>query len=419
MPFLLRRNSVFRYKGTALDPKKVASELGVQAILTGRVVQRGDQLALSVELIDPLTENTIWGRKYDRKISDLVSLQSEIATDVSSKLRLKLSGTDFAKLNKTYTSNSEAYELYLKGRYHATKYTEDGFNKGIEYFTQAIEMDPTYALAYDGLAYCYYGNWYLPPREAYIKGKAAAKKALELDPMLASAHTSLAAIYAWYDYDWTNAEKEFRLSLELDPNYAMTHAFYGAYLVALKRYDQAVIEAKRAVELEPLSAEYNTFAGLVFYYARRYDEAAEQLTKTVEFEPNFWWAHAYLGRAEAKRGQLERAIQRLERARQLKGATAEVFSSLGQMYAASGDPQRAREVIAELKQFPKTAYGSNYALALIYSRLGDKDEAISYLEREYQSGGWFLDFLNVDPEVDPLRDEPRFKDLLRKLGFRE
>ncbi|MEO7658630.1 MAG: hypothetical protein ABIV48_03355, partial [Pyrinomonadaceae bacterium] len=284
------RSSVFRYKGKDTDLQTIAKDLNVQAILNGRVAQRGDQLTLSLELVDVQKDKVIWTEQYQRKQSDLVSLQNEIARDVSTKLKSKLSGADAAKVEKNYTVNPEAYQLYLKGRYHAARYTEEGFRKAIDYFNQAIAIDPTYALAYDGLAYCYYSSWYIPAKEGSLKAKAAAMKALEIDPSLAEAHASLATTSFWFEYDWAAAEREFKRSIELNPHYGYVHAGYGILLATLGRFDEAVIEAKRGVELEPLSAELNTMLGLVYYYAKRYDLATEQLKKAIEIEPNFWWA---------------------------------------------------------------------------------------------------------------------------------
>jgi len=382
------RSSVFRYKGKELDPKKIASELNVQAILTGRVVQRGEQVTLNLELIDAQTENVLWGNRYERKSSDLVSLQSEIARDVSSKLKSKLSGAEIAKVEKTYTTNPEAYQLYLKGRYHAARYTEEGFRKAIDYFNQAIAIDPTYALAYDGLAYCYYSSWYIPAKEGSLKAKAAAMKALEIDPSLAEAHASLANIYFWYDYDWAAAEREFKRSIELNPNYGYAHTSYGILLATLGRFDEAVAEAKRGVELEPLSAELNTSLGFVYYYAKRYDLAAEQLNKTIEFEPNFWWAHTYLARIYEKTGNIPAAISELEKAQKMDGATTEVSAALGHAYASAGNREEAQKIINELKEPSNRIQMDGYEVAIIYAALGERDQAFAYLENIRRAAGF-------------------------------
>ncbi|MFQ5605818.1 MAG: FlgO family outer membrane protein [bacterium] len=413
------RSSVFRYKGREFDLQKIARELKVQAILTGRVVERGEQLTLSLELVDAATENALWSEQYNRKHSDLISLQSEIAHDVSSKLKTKLSGTDEQKLAKTYTANPEAYHLYLKGRYHAGKYTPEGFSKGIEYFNQAIAVDPTYALAYDGLAYCYYVSWYISPKEAGAKGKAAARKALEIDPTLAEAYTSLAAIYAWYDYDWSSAEGEFQQALHLNPDYALAHGYYAAYLAAMGRFDEAIAEGKRAAELEPLSAELNTTLGIVYFYAAQYEQAFDQLNKTIQFEPNFWWAHTYLARTLEKKGKLPDAISVLERAKLMEGATPEVLAALGYAYAAAGKRGEAHKIIAHLKEQAEQSYVPPYDIAVIYIGLEEKEQAFAYLEKEYATGGWYLNFLKVDPDLDPLRPDPRFKEMLKRLNLSE
>ncbi len=413
------RSSVFRYKGKEIDTKKIASELNVQAILTGRVIQRGDQLTLNLELIDAQTENTIWGDKYERKTADIVSLQSEIARDVSQKLKTKLSGADEAKLAKTYTKDVEAYQLYLKGRYHSTKYTEEGFNKGIEYFNQAIARDANYALAYDGLAYCYYSNWYISAQEGAKKGKAAAVKALEIDPTLAEAHASLGSIYAWFEYDWPAAEREFRQSIGLNPNHGLARAYYGIYLAAMGRFDEAIPEAKRAVELEPLSAEFNTLLGIVYFYAKRYDEAANQFNKTIEIEPEFWWAHTFLARTYEMSGKLPAAISQLEKAKLKQGATIEVLATLGNAYAIAGKRDEALRIIKEIELPEKDIQSDGYELAVVYAGLGDKDKAFEHLDKEFATGGWMLNFLKVDPYFETFRSDPRFASLLKRVNLAE
>jgi TolB-like protein/Tfp pilus assembly protein PilF len=259
------RSTVFRYKGKDVTPQQVGSELSVQAVLNGRVVLRGDQLTLSLELVDARTGNQIWGEQYNRKTADLVSLQSEIARDVSNELRIKLSGADEQKLAKEYTANPEAYQLYLKGNYFAAKSTKDGLQKGIEYFNHAIAIDPNYALAYNGLALYYIAenDWYLSPHEAMPKAREAARKGLAIDDTLAGAHASLAVVSDWYDWDWATAAREYRRAIELNANDPRPHEFYAWYLAERGRVDEAIAEAIRAQQLDPISPEANVFLGQV------------------------------------------------------------------------------------------------------------------------------------------------------------
>ncbi|HEY2973051.1 MAG TPA: tetratricopeptide repeat protein [Pyrinomonadaceae bacterium] len=414
---VIPRSSAFRYKGKQNDPVTAGKELGVASVVTGRLLQRGENLVVSVELTDVRANKQLWGERYDRKQTYILSLQEDIARKISEQLRINLSASEEKQLGKRYTENTEAYQLYFRGRYYATKYTEEGFKKGIEYFSQAIAQDPTYALAYDGLAYCYYASWYIPGKEARTKGRTAVKKALELDPKLAEAHASLATIYTWFDYEWAASENEFRLALNINPNYGLAHAYFAGHLAARERFDDAIAEAKKAVDLEPLSAEFNTFLGLVYFYARRYDEAAEQLNRTIEFEPRFWWAHTYLARIEEKKGRLPVAIARLENARYFEGATPEVLSALGRLYALAGKKVEALKIIDELREQTARRWVAGYDIAVIYAALGEKDQAFQFLDKEYAEGFWYLNFLKVDPELDSLRSDPRFSELLSRVGF--
>src|SRR5437667_9578733 len=296
------RSTVFHYKGKDVSPQQVGSELSVQAVLNGRVVQRGDQLTLSLELVEARTGNQIWGEQYNRKTADLVALQNEIARDVSDKLRVKLSGAEEQRVTKNYTANSEAYQLYLKGRFYWNKRTLDDFNRAVPYFQQAIDKDPNYALAYSGLADSYallsaFGEG--PPKDWMPRAKAAASKALVIDDNLAEAHTSLAQIVAYYDWDFDGAEREFRRAIQLNPNYATAHHWHAENLSSLQRHDEALSEIRRARELDRLALITNRVHGDLLLNARRYDEAIEQYRKTIEMDPNFPTTHAFLGRAYA------------------------------------------------------------------------------------------------------------------------
>jgi len=417
---VIPRTTVFHYKSREVDPQSAGRDLKVRAVLVGRVLQHGDTLSIQTELIDIDTESQLWGAQYNRKLSDLLAIQEDIAKEISGKLRLKLSGDEQKQLAKRYTDNIEAYQLYLKGRYNATKYTPEGVNKAIECFNKAIAIDPNYALAYDGLAYCYYAAdwWDYPAKESMAKGRAFAAKALEIDPRLAEAHTSLGIIHMWLDYDWPAAEKELNRALELNPNYASGHLWRGFLSLTAERFDESIAEGKRAVELDPLSPEANSSLGVYLFYARRYDEALQQLRVTVELEPNYWFAHIYLARVYERKGQIPAAIEELEKAKRMEGAAWEVWSALGYAYAISGRRAEAQKVINELKENKeKRSWLYPYYLATIYAGLGEKDQAFAYLNKEFDEGAYYLNYLRVDPELDNLRSDPRFAILVRRVGL--
>jgi TolB-like protein/Tfp pilus assembly protein PilF len=417
------RSSVFRYKGKEVDPKKVASELNVQAILMGRVVQRGEQLTLSLELIDAQTENTLWGNKYERKSTDLVALQSEIARDVSSKLKTRLSGADEAKVTKNYTANTEAYQLYLRGRYHYAKLTKEDMQRGIEYFQQAIKLDPSFAMAYVGIADSYNAipsfN-YLSPREAIPQAKTAALRALEIDPTLAEAHTALATSMTEYDWDWEKAEREFKRALELNPNAASTHFLYGMiYLLPMGRTAEAIGEIQRSVELEPLNIDMGANLAAAYMYARQNERAFEQARKTYDLEPNFVGGRIWLATVYDANGMYEQAIELCEESLRNDPANPPFLTLAGYAYAKDGQRQKAEEIITRWKEIAKTRYVSHYWIAPIYSALGERDHAFEELEKAYLERDYFMTRLKIDPFMDSLRDDPRLADLVKRIGLRQ
>ena len=412
------RSSVFRYKGKEASAQTVGKELNVQAILNGRVVKRGDDLTLYVELVNTTTENILWKAEYNRSMANLVSLQGEIARDVSNKLRARLSGAEQARVNKSYTENPEAYQLYLKGRYFWNKRTGEALTQSIGYFNQAIERDPNYALAYAGLADAYvlipvYSDG--SPREFLPKAKAAAQKALEIDDTLAEAHTSLAnALY--FDWSFAEADREFRRAIELNPNYPTAHHWYGQYLRTAGRFDEAIAEVKRAQELDPLSLIINSDLGGNYITARQYDKAIEQLRKTIEMDQSFPVAHGTLGDAYVLKGLFPEAIAEYKRAQQLRGGVAKQVA-VGYALAASGQRAEVLKMLDQLKETAKTQYVSPYDFALLYTGLGDKEQAFQWLERGYQDHSMDMTDLKTNPFFDPLRSDPRFADLVRRVGL--
>lgn len=411
------RSSVFRYKGKETDLKTIGRELSVQAILNGNVAQRGEQLFLNVELVDAQTENVLWSASYNRKQTDLVSLQNEIAREVSTKLKAKLSGADEQRLTKSYTENAEAYQLYLKGRFFWNKFTPADHQKAFGYFNQAIAQDPGYALAYVGLADTYGAsstNGWIPPKEGYLKAKAAARKALEIDDTIAEAHSSMGALAMFADFDWEASEREYKRAIELNPNYELTYEVYSYLLSAHGRHDEAIAKIKQGLELDPLSANLSNDAAGAYYLARQYDEAIKQFQKTLEIEPNRYSIHAGLGNIYEMKDMYEEAIAKYQTALSLSERTSINLAYLGHAYGASG---RRNEAVKILKEMTEQKPVSPYYLALLYTGLGDKDKAIEQLNKAYEERDGWLIFLKVEPLFDPLRDDLRFQELLRKVGF--
>jgi TolB-like protein/Tfp pilus assembly protein PilF len=416
---VIPRSMVFRYKGREVDPQTVGRELNVRAVLTGRVVQRGDTLNIQAELVDVVAESQLWGGQFQRKVSDIFAVQEEIAKEISEKLRLQLTGEEQKRLVKRHTVDAEAYQLYLKGRYHWSKRTEEGVKKGLEYFQLAIAKDPGYALAYAGLADSYnmLGVYVGPPKEAFPRAKAAATKALQIDDTLTEAHTSLAVIKLHYEWVWLEAERAFKRALELNPTYAGAHDWYAEYLAAMGRTEEALGEVKRAQELDPLSLIINTDVGWHYYFQRRYDWAIEQLQKTLEMDPNFPPAHLFLGQVYVQLSRLEDANREFQKAISASGASPRYLAGLGYGYAQSGNTREAQNVLEDLRELSKRRYVSSFDIAAIYVGLGDKDQAFEWLQKAYEERSIFLIFLKVDPRLDPLRSDPRFQDLLRRMSF--
>jgi len=409
-------SSVFRYKGKDVDVQTVGRELNVQAILNGRVVQRGDDLTLYLSLVDANTENSIWVRQYNRKLNNLISLQMEIAQDVAENLKAKLSGTEEKRLAKVYTSNPKANELYLLGRFHWNKRSPEGSEKALEYFNKAIELDPNFALAYAGLADSYAGYIVRDrsfSRQNVLKGREAAEKALKLDDQLGEAHASLGYILM-SDYDFHGAEREFKRAIELNPNYALAHSPYGILLRNLGRFEEAIKESRRAVEIEPLSPHMINSYGSTFLAARRFDEAIEQYQKVLEVDPNNVSAYLGLGLAYAGKGDYAQAVENLAKNSEAAGFR-ELAAAMRKGFAAGGWPGYLREVLKERSD----VHFSPYNVAATYLALGDKDQAFNQLNRSFELREPSLAGLKVAARFDGLRDDSRYHDLIRKIGFPE
>ena len=415
---VMSRDSAFMYKGKQTDARTVGSVLGVRAVLEGRVMQRGDDLEISAELVDARDNSHIWGQQYSRKSSDIFVLQGDIAKEMTSMLRMRLTGEDERRMAKSYTANPKAYQDYLKGGYWKNKSTEEGMHKGIEYFQRAVARDPTYALAYAGLADCYSALppvGFVPPKEAFPRAEEAALKALATDETLAEAHASLGYIKAVYDWDWSGGEREFQRAIELNPSYADAHRQYGIALRFMGRREEAIAEHKRALELDPLSLIINRSLGLAFYEARQYDQAIEQEQKTLELDPNFLPAHDSLGLAYLQKSMYKEGIAEFEKLLAISPGNLLGLSDLGYAYAVTGRRAEAQKVLDQLSELSKQKYVPAEDLARIYAGLSEKDKAFEWLQKgfdEHSNAG-----IKVVPAFDPLHSDPRFADLLRRMNL--
>jgi serine/threonine-protein kinase len=416
-------SSVKRYKGKEVDAQKVGNELGVNAVMTGRMMQRGDELTLSVELIDVRTNKLIWGEQYERKLSELLTTQREIATEIAQNLKLRLTGEGEQKLAKKYTDNGDAYQLYLKGVFHYNKRTKEDLEKGVDYFQQAIKLDPQFALAYVGISQTYStmtSYSYISARDGFSQAKSAAKKALEIDPALADGHAALAFALAAYDWNWIEAEREFKRALELNPNVAFIHYEYGlVYLIPTKRTDEGIQEIKRALELEPLSIPMNANLAGAYMYARQSDAALEQAKKTFDLDPSHVTARIWLANIYLSRGMYSEALAIVEESLKTHPSDLSALQDAGYAYAKSGRRSDAEAELGKLRELQKTESVDAYNFAIIYVGLGDKERAFAELEKNFEERGFYLPYLQVDPLMDPLRDDPRFTSLVKRVGLPE
>jgi TolB-like protein/Tfp pilus assembly protein PilF len=417
---VIAQSTVFRYKGRPIDPQAVGRELNVRAVLTGRIMQSGGSLRIGTELVDVATGSQLWGAQYDRKPGDIFAIQDEISNEISEKLRLKLTPAEKKRLTKRQTRDAEAYRLYLKGRHHWNQWTEEGFYKAIEYFQQAVEKDPSYALAYTGVADSYVllgWNGYLPPKDAFPKGKMAAMEALRLDTDLGEAHTPLAAVLWLHDWQWPEAEMEFKRSLAINPAYPTANHWYAEFLMTMGRNEEAIARMKTSQELDPLSLIISDAIGWAFYMARRYDDAMEQLRRTVELDPNYPVTYWILGLLLRKMGRYELAIAEGEKGVNLSGGSSLMRAALAQTFATAGRKKEAVQILDDLTELTKQKYVAPYFFAGIHVGLVEDDRAIEYLEKSYEEHSHWLIYLHLDPSMDSLRSNPRFQDLSRRVGL--
>jgi serine/threonine-protein kinase len=419
---VISRTSAMRYKGTDKSIPEIARELNVDAIVEGSVLRVGERVRITAQLIHATTDEHLWAESYDRILSDVLALQSDVARAIAQEIKIKLTPQERARLARPGRLNPEAHDAYLRGRFHWNKRTEAAVKKAIEYFQQAIESDPGYAMAYVGLADSYNILGYyamLPPKESFPKTKAAALRALELDNTLGEAHTSLGNAICYYDWDWLAAEKEFKRALELNPRYPVAHLWYAFFLTGRGHHAEALSHARQAEQLDPLSVLVMALVGWLAYYARKYDEAMEQCQKAIEMDPSFAPAHSWLSMALEQRGRYQEAIEESQKAVTFSGGSPHYRASLAYAYAVSGGVDEAYKVLDELNGLSGRMYVSPYYRAEIHAGLGERKEALAWLEKAYEERANLLVFLQVEPRLDPLRDDPQFQDLLRRMNFPE
>ena len=408
------RSSAFSFRGKATDIPAIAGKLQVANVLEGSVRRAGQRIRVTIQLVDARTGFQVWSERYDRQMEDIFELQDDIARAITERLKVSLG----AGLRRS-TSDLEAYELYLKGRYYWAQRPQ-GIGKAIEYFERAIDQDPNYARARAGLADCYVtlGSWEngtMAPIEAMAKAKEAASKALELDERLAEAHTTLAYRTTHHDWDWACAEAQFRHAFELNPNYVVCHHWYSHYLTAVGRTEESLKASKRCLELDPLDLVMNIHMAWHYHFARQYEQAIEQCWKTGELHPNSFWLAYFFGLAYEQQGHVDRAVEEFRTSVTMSGNVTFATAALGHLYGIAGKADEACAVYEELKARAERAYVPAYDIALVCTGMGWNDQALEYLARAQQERSGWMTYLKVDPRLDPLRGDARFIDLLRRV----
>jgi tetratricopeptide (TPR) repeat protein len=417
---VIARGSTMHYVKEGKTHKETASDLGVQYLLEGSVRRQGRDLRITAQLIDALRDVYVWAETYRGTIADIFDIQEKVAVEIVQALQLRLSPDEKQNLKKRFTENTGAYQLYLQGRFFWNKRSEEGLKTAIKYFEQAIENDPHYALAWAGIADSYsllgeFGN--IPRKELYPKAQAAADKALEIDNRLAEVHTSLASLLMLTKWDWVNSAKEFKLALELNPNYATAHHWYSQWFLNMGRLEESLRMISRAAELDPVSQAIHKDKGMALYYNRQYDEAIEMARKTLELDPNYAAAHRLLSLAYQGKKEFDKAIVENEKWGALTRNKVETTVALAQLYAVSGQREEAKRLIEDVKRDKLVIEQIHRGLALVYAALGENDSAFECLERSYERHEESILSLKVDPKVDPLRSDPRFVTLLKKIGI--
>ena len=413
-------SAVRRYNATEQDPLVAGQEQRVEAVLEGNIQRSGEKIRVTARLLNVQDGSPLWAEKFDEKFTDILGVEDSISEKLTKALALKLTGVERELLAKRYTESAEAHELFLKGKYFWNKRTEEGLKKGIEYFQQAIDADPEYALAYSGLAECYIvlgSGGLLAPNEALSKARAAVVKALEIDDLLGEAHSDLGAVYC-SDWNWSEGEREFKRAFELSPNYPTGHMTYSWYLMPMGRFDEAIAEAKRAQELDPLSLVINNVVGISYEFAGQPDQAIEQYKKELEMDPNFIGPHRHLGWVYLRRGEFSEAFKEYQKAFVLSGGSVPDIADQAYAFAITGKRSEAIKTLEQLKRLSKQQYVSTYLIAQIYAGLGERDQAIEWLEKAYEERATSIIFLNVEPSFDGLRSDPRFQELVRRIGLK-
>ena len=413
-------SSVRRYGGVEQDPAAAGRELAVDAVLDGTIQRWGNRIRVAARLVSVRDNKTLWAGQFDRGFGDIFDVQDSISERAAAELLPRLTGEQKEALGKRYTANTEAYELYLKGRFFWNKRTPEATAKAAEYFQHALEQDPTYALAYAGVSDCYRTLPIMsdvPSRDAFPKAKQAALKALEIDNNLAEGHSALAYVEYFFEWDWAAAEKEFRRAIEINPNYPLAHLGYAHLLSTLGRHEDALAEVDRATKLDPLSPFVGTIKGQILFHAHRYSEAIEEVNKALEIEPNFWIGQIVLGRSYERLGHYEQAIKSLSTAAEFSGGVTEATSLAGYVYAVSGRRQQAEQALQTLRVTSQTRYVPPYNFALLYQGLGNSDEVLSWLEKAYEQRDVHMVFLPVDSKWDALRNNPHFIGLIKRLNL--
>jgi len=417
---VMARSTVFRYKGRQVDPEQIGRQLGVRAVATGRVQQLGERLTIGVELIDTEDGSLLWGDRYSRKMDDIFSLQEDIAAQISANLRLRVSRSHKKRLRKPHTMNGQAYQLYLKGRYFWNKRTADDASRGIDHFQQALDLDPQFALAYAGIADCQtmlgdVGIQATLPKEAFLQGQRSAQRALELDEALPEAHGTMGHI-SMHLFNWSDAEKQLRRALELNPNYAQAGLWYAYYLAFTARFDDSVATITAALQVDPLSLPLNRSAAELLYFAGRLGESIDRFEQAIEMESHYL-AHVELGRVYEQQSDFGSALAQFEKARALSNDSAESLASMAHCYAVSGKAHEAKALLLNLQKASANQYVSPYDLALVHKGLEDNDECFQWLDRAYETrDGWMI-YITVDPRWKSVRALPEFIKIVERVGL--
>lgn len=412
-------SAVLRYVGLMPDPVVAGRDLGVDSVLEGSIQSSDERIRVTVQIVSAHDGASLWAGKFDEKLTDIFSVEDSISEQVAAALMLRLTGEEKKLLTRRYTHSTEAYQLYLRGRFFWYKRTEKGMRKGIEYFNQAIEEDPAYAAAYDGLSDSYTLlaiRGMIPPKEGFEKAKAAAAKALEIDGTLGEAHASLAHV-SLHDWDWSGLEEIFKRAIDLNPAHAIAYHWYAEYLAAMKRFDDAIDTVKQALKIDPLSPIISLTMATAYYQARRYDEAIEALLKGLEIDPNHSSLRSKLAEAYLQKGIYETAVNEMQEAVSLSGRSTERLAGLGRIYAAAGRSSQAREILDELYQLSKEKYVSPYCVAMVYAALAENDTAFAWLEQAYEERNPNLIELNTEPAFDGLRPDTRYGNLAQRIGL--